>query len=122
MEQQTVDHYEFLNVRKARCNLSVESFLQPFVSILCDFLGNKPHATLKETTTMLGIIAYTMPSCIYSIITIKIILAYEIPCENWLLCMKKVAEIITITKKVPPLRFRKYIKFEKYFSEKENKC
>ena len=37
-EQEKVQHNEYSNIRKGKCNLSVESFLQPFFSMMSDYL------------------------------------------------------------------------------------
>ena len=117
--QKDVNNYEYLNIKKGKCNLSVESFIQPFVSMMSDYLGHKKNASMEEIITILGIIGYKMPSCVYSMITIRIIIAYDLHISEWLLYMKKVASQIRKTGNVPLLRFAKYRRFEDDFTEKD---
>ena len=63
----------------------------------------------------------TMSSSIYSLISLRIMLAYSLPVNQYWNCVQKVATIISNSKNVPPLRFPKYSKFEDHLSEKENK-
>ena len=112
-EQESIVNFEFMSIKKAKCNLSVESYLQPFVCVLSSALA-VANPSKKESLRMLAVLGNTLCSGVYSSIAFRIWFTLRNRSA------KKLQEIylqvgtkLKEEKKIPPLRFQKRKDFSK---------